>query len=45
MQPEFREYAAQVIENSQTMAAQFVSLGYNLVTGGTENNIIVIDFQ
>lgn len=45
MQPEFRDYAHQIIKNNQTLAETLLSYGYKLVTGGTENNIIVIDFS
>ena len=42
---EFREYGARVIKNNQALAETLVSRGYKLVTGGTDNNIIVIDFS
>lgn len=45
MQPEFQKYAQQIISNNKALAEVFLSHGYNLVTWGTENNIIVIDFQ
>lgn len=42
---EFREYGARVLKNNDAIADELVSRGYKLVTGGTENNIIVIDFS
>lgn len=40
----FREYARQSLVNAKAMAEEFLSLGYNLVTGGTDNHMIVLDF-
>lgn len=42
---EFREYGRRVIANNQALAETLLSRGYKLVTGGTSNNIIVIDFS
>jgi glycine hydroxymethyltransferase len=42
---EFREYGARVLKNNHVLAELLVSRGYKLVTGGTDNNIIVIDFS
>jgi glycine hydroxymethyltransferase len=41
--PEFRTYAQQVLKNAQALAAQFKALGCALITGGTENHLLVID--
>lgn len=40
----FYDYARQSLSNAQTMASEFLSLGYHLVTGGTDNHLIVLDF-
>ena len=40
----FREYAKQSLLNAKAMADEFLSLGYHLVTGGTDNHMIVLDF-
>jgi glycine hydroxymethyltransferase len=45
LQPEFKEYGRQVIKNAQTMANAFVSKGYNLISGGTENHLMLIDLR
>ena len=40
----FREYARQALVNAKAMAEEFLSLGYHLVTGGTDNHMMVVDF-
>ena len=45
LQPEFRDYAAQVIKNAATMAEKFVDLGYNIVSGGTKNHLMLLDLR
>ena len=42
---EFKEYQKQVILNAHTMAQAFIDLGYNIVTGGTDNHMFVIDLR
>ena len=43
--PEFKDYAAQVVKNAQALAAELVSRGYNLVSGGTDNHLMLLDFS
>ncbi|KAI0989680.1 hypothetical protein GJ496_002348, partial [Pomphorhynchus laevis] len=43
--PAFEQYAKQVIANSQQLAETLCSLGYKLVTGGTENHMVLIDLN
>jgi glycine hydroxymethyltransferase len=43
MQPSFVEYAKKIIENAQTMAAELQRLGMRLVSGGTDNHLMLID--
>lgn len=43
LQPEFKDYAAQVLRNAQAMAASFLKHGAALVTGGTDNHMLVLD--
>jgi glycine hydroxymethyltransferase len=43
LQPEFKAYGKQVIKNAQAMAHEFVKRGYNLISGGTENHLMLID--
>jgi glycine hydroxymethyltransferase len=40
--PEFRDYAAKVVENAQALAAGLVERGFELLTGGTENHLMVV---
>jgi glycine hydroxymethyltransferase len=42
--PEFKAYAEQVVKNAQALAGELVSRGYNLVSGGTDNHLMLLDF-
>ena len=42
-QPEFREYAAQVVRNAKALADSLSERGYTLVSGGTDNHLILAD--
>jgi glycine hydroxymethyltransferase len=41
--PEFKAYAAQIVANAKALAAALLARGYDLVSGGTENHLILID--
>ncbi len=41
--PEFRAYAQRIVENSQTLATELQSRGIEVLTGGTENHIVLAD--
>jgi glycine hydroxymethyltransferase len=41
--PEFKEYAAQIVKNAQTLAGKLMEKGYELVTGGTDNHLLLVD--
>jgi glycine hydroxymethyltransferase len=41
--PEFKTYGQQIVKNAQTLAKELSSKGYNLVTGGTDNHLLLID--
>ncbi|AWN23348.1 serine hydroxymethyltransferase [Deinococcus irradiatisoli] len=43
--PEFKTYSAQIIKNAQALAAEFQSLGYRVVSGGTDNHLFVLDLR
>uniref|UniRef100_A0A671XVK3 Serine hydroxymethyltransferase n=1 Tax=Sparus aurata TaxID=8175 RepID=A0A671XVK3_SPAAU len=43
--PMFKDYISQVIKNSKTMAAALLSKGYTLVSGGTENHLVLVDLR
>ncbi len=45
LQPEFKAYGRQVIKNAQVMANAFVARGYNIISGGTENHLMLIDLR
>jgi glycine hydroxymethyltransferase len=42
-QPEFKEYGAQIVKNAQRLAEKLMDKGYDLVTGGTDNHLLLID--
>jgi len=42
-QPSFRDYARQVVANAQALAAALGERGYDLVSGGTDNHLILMD--
>jgi glycine hydroxymethyltransferase len=42
-QPQFREYAAQVVRNAKALAESLTERGYTLVSGGTDNHLILAD--
>ncbi|HET7251519.1 MAG TPA: serine hydroxymethyltransferase [Gemmatimonadales bacterium] len=44
-QPEFKEYAAQVIKNAQALAAALVERGYAIVSGGTDTHLMLVDLR
>ena len=44
-QPEFKEYAAQVIRNAQALAAALVQRGYAIVSGGTDTHLMLVDLR
>ena len=44
-QPEFKEYQKQVIKNATTMAEAFKARGYKIVSGGTDNHLMLIDLR
>lgn len=43
LKPEFKEYAKLVIKNAKIMAAEFINLGYRVISGGTDNHLMVVD--
>lgn len=44
-QPEYIDYQKQVIANAKAMADEFIELGYKLVSGGTDNHLILVDLR
>lgn len=45
MQPEYVEYQKQVVANAKAMCARFISKGYKVVSGGTDNHLMLIDLR
>ena len=45
MQPEFKEYAANVVSNAKVMASALLEEGFDLVTGGTDNHLMLADLR
>jgi glycine hydroxymethyltransferase len=42
-QPAFREYAQNVVKNASVLAAELMARGYHVVSGGTDNHLILVD--
>ena len=45
LQPEFRAYGEQVMKNAQALAGAMVSKGYQIISGGTDNHLMLIDLR
>lgn len=43
LKPEFVSYAKQVIQNAKALASQLIKLNYKIISGGTDNHLMVID--
>jgi glycine hydroxymethyltransferase len=43
--PDFKAYAEQIVANARAMAARMLERGFQLVSGGTDNHLFVIDFR
>jgi len=44
-QPAFREYAQNVVKNAAALAAELMARGYHVVSGGTDNHLILVDLS
>lgn len=44
-EPEFRDYIDEVMYNAKAMAERFMSHGYNVITGGTDNHMFLVDLR
>lgn len=45
MTPEFKAYAKQVVKNAQVLADEFVKAGYDVVSGGTDKHLVLLDMR
>lgn len=45
MQPEFADYAAQIVKNAKALAGALLEKGFDLVSGGTDNHLMLADLR
>jgi glycine hydroxymethyltransferase len=45
LQPQFKDYAAQVIANAKALASGLLERGFDLVSGGTDNHLLLVDLR
>lgn len=45
LEPEFKDYARRVVENAKALADSLIKRGFNLVSGGTDNHLMLVDLQ
>ena len=45
MQPDFVNYSQQVIKNAKVLASTLINRGINIVSGGTDNHIVLLDLR
>ena len=45
LEPSFKEYQQQVVKNAKALPDAFTALGFNIVSGGTDNHLILVDLR
>lgn len=45
LKPQFKEYQTQIVKNAATLAKGLLSRGFNLVSGGTDNHLMLVDLR
>ncbi len=45
LKPEFKAYQQQIVKNAQTLAKEMMARGFQLVSGGTDNHLMLVDLQ
>jgi len=45
LKPDFKDYTAQVVKNAQALASALAALGYRIVSGGTDNHLMLVDLR
>ena len=43
LQPDFKKYSEQVIDNAKTLADELITRGYDIISGGTDNHVMLVD--
>jgi len=43
LRPEFKEYCTQIVNNARTLSGRLLELGFTLVSGGTDNHLVLVD--
>jgi glycine hydroxymethyltransferase len=43
LKPEFKQYATQVVKNAKVLSEELVAKGFNIVSGGTDNHLMLLD--
>lgn len=45
LRPDFRTYAEQIVKNAKSLAARLAQVGYGIVSGGTDNHVMLVDLR
>ncbi len=45
LKPEFKEYQKQIVKNAKVLSEELIKYGFNLVSGGTDNHLMLIDLR
>ena len=45
LDPNFKDYAKQIVKNAKTLAKELTSLGFRIVSGGTDNHLMLVDLR
>lgn len=45
LKPEYKDYTEQVQRNAKAMAAKLMAMGYHVISGGTDNHLMLIDLR
>ncbi len=45
LEPSFKDYCGQIVRNAQTLANALIELGFNVVSGGTDNHLMLVDLR
>jgi glycine hydroxymethyltransferase len=45
LSPEFKEYQKQIVKNAQALAEELIKNGFNVLTGGTDNHLVLLDLR